>query len=91
MVKPWPCQPHRPGVSARSEIGKCLFVFLTVIDDLDFNVLAPRAFKRASIVTKFLRLNANEPHVCVTQIAARMRDHPALRKYLIRSHAAQPF
>ncbi len=84
--------------SAEGEIGSRseatspvnLFVLLTVIDDLDFEVLAPRAFKRAPIVTEFLRLNANEPHVCVTQIAARVRDHPTFRKYLIRTHATQP-
>jgi hypothetical protein len=63
---------------------------LAVIDDLDFEVLAPRALKRAPIVTGFVRLDANEPHVCVTQIAARVRDHPPFREYLIGSHASHP-
>jgi hypothetical protein len=66
-------------------------MLLAVVDDFDCNVLAPRAFKRAPIVTGFVRFNAGEPHVCVTPIAARMRDHPTFRKYLIRSHATQPF
>lgn len=67
-----------------------LFVLLAVIDDLEFDVLAPRAFKRALIVTRFIGLDASEPHVSVTHLARGVRDHPPFREYLIRSHASRP-
>jgi len=66
-------------------------VLLAIPDDLGGHVLAPRAFKGASIVTSLLRLDANEPHIGVAEFTSRMRDHPQFRKYLIRSHATPPF
>jgi hypothetical protein len=63
-----------------------LIVLLAIPDDLGGHVLAPRAFKGASVVTSFLRLDANEPHIGVAEFTRRMRDHPQFRKYLIRSH-----
>ena len=62
-------------------------VLLAIPDDLGGHVLAPRAFKGASIVTSLLRLDANEPHIGIAEFTRRMRDHPQFRKYLIRSHA----
>ena len=50
---------------------------------------APRAFKDAPVVTEAVRLDASEAHISVAD-AARMRDHPQLRKYLIPSHVSHP-
>jgi hypothetical protein len=59
-----------------------------ILDDLDCRVSAPRAFKDAPVVIE-AGLDTNEAHVSVAD-AARMGDHPQLRKYFIPSHVSYP-
>ena len=40
-------------------------------------------------MTQAVRLDAGEAHISVAD-AARMRDHPQLRKYLMPSHVSHP-
>ena len=63
-----------------------LLLSLVIFDDLDCRVSAPRAFKDAPVVIE-APLDTNEAHVSVAD-AARMGDHPQLRKYFIPSHVS---
>ena len=55
--------------TGRSAVGKTkrLFVLFAIPDDLDGQVLAHRALKGAFIVTGLFRLDANEPHIGISQ------------------------
>ena len=70
----------------REPLHEGLFLSLVIFDDLDCRVSAPRAFKDAPVVIE-APLDTNEAHVSVAD-AARMGDHPQLRKYFIPSHVS---
>ena len=59
-----------------------------ILHDLNHDVLAPWAFKRAPVVTGCVRLDADKPHIGIAELAARVRNYPPSRKYLKWSHAS---
>jgi hypothetical protein len=64
---------------------------LFVFDDLNDLFLAPRAFKRARIVSWLVSgLYTGEPHLRATRFAKRKARQPQPRACLIRLHATNP-
>jgi hypothetical protein len=60
---------------------------LSVFDHLDHHVLAPRAFKGAPIVVwLIIRLDGNEPHLCIAVFTTRTADYQWMRNDLSFSH-----
>lgn len=60
--------------------------FLAVLDNLDDQMLAPRAFKGAPITTRLFRFNGRQPHVRVANFATRTRGRA--QNWFVRPHVS---